>query len=225
MKTSTKAQFHVLAVLFLVVVVSLLLLFHGNVSAEDEGRQSSGSFHGIREFMASGTFIVPDRVSTILVEIYGAGGGGGGFNGSFGGCAGGGGAFSRSVITVQPHTTLDITVGAGGPGGTNAAIATNGGGGGDSSVSFNGIPLITAHGGKGGQSGSNLTVFPGGFGCTAAPGGAVDPNAMISHAGQDGGGSGYQLIGSPSGTTVSTGGLPNGGGQQAGGPGYALLTY
>jgi len=179
--------------------------------------QDGGGLNGVKEFLASGTFIVPDHVSTILVEIYGAGGGGGGFNGSFGGCTGGGGAFSHSVIKVLPQASLNITVGAGGAAGINAAIATNGEDGGDSSVSFNG--------GKGGQSGANLTVTTGGFACTAAPGGAADPNAMISHAGQDGGGSGYQLIGFPSGTTVSAGGQANGHPNSVGQSGYVLLTF
>lgn len=62
------------------------------------------------------TFIVPDGVTQITVEVWGGGGkggdrsGGGGHGGSGGG---GGGGYSRSVISVTPGQTLNLNVGAG----------------------------------------------------------------------------------------------------------------
>ena len=187
----------------------------------------SGGLSGIKEFRSGGTFIVPDNVSTILVELYGAGGGGGGtVTDGYGGCFGGEGAFSRSVIQVTPQATLDIVVGKGGGAGADGDPATNGGDGGNSHVSFDGSTLVIAYGGKGGQSGSHLTVVPGGFACTAAPGGGRDPSAMISHGGANGGGYGYQLVGFPitgfpSKNLVSSAGYP----ESAGGDGYVLLLW
>jgi hypothetical protein len=208
--------------LVLLIVLGLVLFsFHAKLSArDDDGRV--GAFHGTREFTTSGAFVVPDNVSTVLVEIYGGGGGAGGLD-TFWGCSGGEGAFSRSVIKVWPHSTLDISVGAGGAVGSAGAPGGSGGDGGDSSVSFHGFSLITAYGGKGGQGASPTTVCTSGIGA----GGAADPTAMINHAGEPGG-TGYQLLGfslqgglySNSYTPISSAGSAG-----PGGPGYVLLTY
>jgi hypothetical protein len=226
---ATLAGSYILPMLLLILFPLMLVSSHKKLAAQDDGSQMRDdgvdTFHGTREFAASGTFIVPDHVSTILVDTYGAGGGGGGGGtnpGQFGGCPGGEGAYSRSVIKVRRHMTLDVSVGQGGIAGVNGVSPTNGTNGGDSSISLNGFPLITAHGGDGGQSGVNLTKTPEGFTCSNATGGSADPTAMISHAGSAGG-PGYQLIGFPVGTLVSSAGVPNG--NQPGEPGYVLLTY
>src|SRR5215469_13120078 len=113
--------------------------------------------NGIREFTASNTFVVPDGVYKLLVEIWGAGGGGGGTSnllpGGYvnDGGVGSVGAYTRGVLTVVPGTTITVIVGIGGPGGQ---IAMNGGDGGSSSVS-NGSSSITSGGGRGGAPGNS----------------------------------------------------------------------
>lgn len=236
----------VLLLVLLAAVGSTLASHSGKVAPlgdDDERGLRRDAFHGIKEFTQSGTFTVPDDVTTILVEIYAAGGGGGGWEEAVGapfgvGGGGGAGAFSRSVIHVTPRCTLAVSVGIGGADGKysnggGAPPATNGG---DSDVSLNGIPLITARGGKAGLS--NL------YGGTGGAGGAVDPTAMISHAGENGGpgltangsdggggGTGYLPLGLP----VDSGGVSGGGSGTGNGdcstvgcsgfPGYVLLTY
>ena len=158
-------------VVLFIVLGLVLFSFHGKLSGGEDDRRV-GAFNGIKEFTTTGTFLVPENVSTVLVEIYGAGGGAGG---GVGGCNGGEGAFSRSVIKVWPHATLDISVGAGGRYG--ATPGANGGDGGNSSVSFNGSQLITAYGGMGGQGATG----PKDCVLWSGPGGGADPTAMISH--------------------------------------------
>src|SRR5690606_4049120 len=78
-------------------------------------------------FSSSGTYTVPDGVSSITVECWGAGGGGGtsGGGGKRGG--GGGGAYARSVLNVSPESMFDYVIGSGGTAG-NAGTSTTFGG-------------------------------------------------------------------------------------------------
>ena len=70
-------------------------------------------------FTTPGTysFIVPDAVNSIDVDIWGAGGGGGDRDGFDGGNGGGGGGYGGGTISVVPGSTITIIVGAGGAGG------------------------------------------------------------------------------------------------------------
>ena len=80
-------------------------------------------------FAASGTFTVPESVSSVLVTVLGAGGGGGGGNPT-GGAGGGGGAgafVSRFPLSVAPGASLTVTVGAGGAGAAINATGVAGG--------------------------------------------------------------------------------------------------
>lgn len=190
-------------------------------------------FDGIKEFTTSGTFVVPSRVTTMLVELYGGGGGGGAECGGAAGGGGGAGAFSRSVIEVSPGSTLSVDVGAGGAGGSGSS--DNGTAGASTSIFLGTTALVFANGGEGGQGGCH-----GGGG---SAGGAPDPAAMISHAGQGGGnafngdsgpgGSGYTPIGFVIDTPVAQGGFGCAmvafvcvnGQAQAGIAGYVLLTF
>ena len=123
---------------------------------------------GVREFTASSTFVVPDGVYKLLVELWGAGGGGGGVfvsSSQYGGL-GSAGAYTRGVLNVVPGTTVTVIVGIGGSGGQSNG---NGGDGGSSSVN-NGSSSITSGGGHGGAVGNLLS--PGADGAPATP----DPN-------------------------------------------------
>lgn len=144
-------------------------------------------------FVSSGTFTVPAGVTSITVQLWGAGGAGGGStdagNGinARGGAGGGGGAYVTGTITVVPGEILTITVGAGG----NGVSGGNGGNGGNSTItgSISGS-LALARGGNGGAgnssggspsggSGGNLgsfggTITPGQNGGNGDSGGFID---------------------------------------------------
>ena len=81
------------------------------------------------------SFTVPQWVTQLTVEAWGAGGGGSAtvINGAKEG--GGGGAYARSILTVLPETSFNYTVGAGGREGAD---------GGSSSFDV----LVLADGGK-----------------------------------------------------------------------------
>lgn len=63
---------------------------------------------GTAEFTTSGTFTVPDGVTTLFIEVVGAGGSGGG-NGTGGG---GGGGYASGYYAVTPGESFAVTVGS-----------------------------------------------------------------------------------------------------------------
>src|SRR6476660_1726195 len=75
-------------------------------------------------------FTVPAGVTSIKVEVWGAGGGGGGGTGAAGffgrGGGGGGGAYNVATFTTVPGHTFTITIGAGGTAGATAAGGNGG---------------------------------------------------------------------------------------------------
>lgn len=121
-------------------------------------------------FTSSGTFTVPDGVTSVEVEGWSGGGAGGASNNSTAGATlvgnpgagGGAGAYFYKRITgLTPGATETVTVGAGGAGGAGAG----GGMGGTSSFGSH----ASATGGLGGSFGSS-TVANGGAGGTATGG-------------------------------------------------------
>lgn len=98
------------------------------------------------------TFIVPNNVSAISVQAWGAGGGGGsGFlMGSGGGGAGGGGGFSQGSINVTPGDSYTVDVGAGGAGGVYSTANSAGSGVTGGLSDFEGPTDVVAYGGRGG---------------------------------------------------------------------------
>ena len=72
----------------------------------------------MQTFTTSGSFIVPEGVSTITVELWGAGGGGG--NGSGRREGGGGGGYAFGEVSVTSGETINYIVGTG-------AVNTTGG--------------------------------------------------------------------------------------------------
>ena len=199
---------------------------------------SAGGLNGRKEFLTiypGTTFTVPDGVTRLSVELYGAGGGGGA--GAFSnscvteGGGGGGGAYSSTILTVQPGQNLQILAGQGGTGGPGATPGS------DTEVldSSNNV-LAVAHGGTGAPDVNPLCVS--GVGA----GGAADPTASISHAGSSGGPGASALTtanaGGPGGKGFTPPGFPvspNGifgkggdGGSQFGNlgvNGYAILSW
>lgn len=138
------------------------------------------SVRGIQTFTSSGSFTVPDGVTTLYLSgcAGGGGGGGGGGNpttGSSGGGGGGGGAGNIAInqsVTVVPGQTYTVTIGARGNGGANSGSGSSDGknGTGGGTTSFGSLLTLSGGGaGLGGVSGGNPSPG-GGFG--GAPGGS-----------------------------------------------------
>ena len=127
----------------------------------------------------SGTWTVPAGVTSVNYLVVGGGGGGGGQTGG----GGGAGGFLNGTITVTAGSGYTVTVGAGGPGGTNAApykgsmggssvfgaTTANGGGGGGSNNPPGNFTAPDTGGSGGGGSGANGTA--------GAPGTSLQGNA------------------------------------------------
>lgn len=104
-----------------------------------------------RLFTSSGTFTVPDGVTSVKVTVFG--GGGGGATSGFGGpntASGGFGGVAVGFYTVTPLAVISATVGVGGVGVYSTSASALGGNGGASSFGS----LISASGGTGGSAGS-----------------------------------------------------------------------
>lgn len=173
---------------------------------------------GIAEFTSTGTFTVPDGVTTIFIETVGAGGSGGG-NGTGGG---GGGGYASGYYTVTPGSTFAVTVGSAtsGDGITQFEgflYATKGGngvsvpnpeiGGGGAGGFGNGGNLANNTGGTGG--GGYYTYFGGGGGGAAgAIGNGGDGGNTIAWVG---------ICLTPGGDGGISGGLPGGNGGKGAG--------
>jgi hypothetical protein len=208
--------------------------------AGPQGPQGGG-LNGVQEFRASGHFTVPPGVTKISVELYGAGGGGGSeiVNSTpfLTGAGGGSGAYTRTVLMVNPTDSLTISVGTAGSGGSLSGTGA-GSPGGDTTIA-KGAGILAFAGGGGGAGVS--TAAP--LGPTGIPGtgGASDTNAAISHMGKPGGGSvslvgvgstppapgapGYTPLGFVPGD-IGAGGhgsIENNGG--SGAAGYAVITW
>jgi hypothetical protein len=102
---------------------------------------------------SSGYFIVPDYVTSLTVQCWGAGGGGSTItsSGARGG-GGGGGAFATSVVAVTPGAVIPVTVGTGGAANTAGGNST-----------FNTSTVVAA----GGSGGTNNSTTAGAGGTTA----------------------------------------------------------
>lgn len=159
-------------------------------------------------FTSSGTFEVPNCVTSLTVEAWGAGGGG--FNGSNsgGGKGGGGGGYAKGTI-ANASGSYSVVVGIGGAEnangtasvfGSNLIVAdygrggtstTTGGGAGGSSNTGN---LATANGGTGGNGNTTNDVGGGGGGAAGPNGngvnGANGANSLGGNGGNGNNGSG-----------------------------------
>lgn len=120
------------------------------------------------DFASNGLFNVPDGVTSIHVELWGAGGGGGGGGDACGndqgGGGGGSGGYSVGDLEVNPGDEISISIGQSGTGGFAGG---NGANGGNSSVQN-----IIAGGGLGGEYGADCDLSAGrgglaGFGNSA----------------------------------------------------------
>ena len=151
------------------------------------------------------TWTVPAGITSVSVEVWGAGGAGGGStSNNNGGSGGGGGGYSSRTFSVVSGQTITYTVGQGGTGSTG-----NGTSGGNSVLTYGGIS-VTANGGNGGNRNGG-TRGTGGNGTTSSGSNGITGNASGGNGGDAGnapgtGGSGQRD------TNGSSGILPGGGG-------------
>ena len=181
---------------------------------------ASSSFSTIVTYDVNGTFVVPDGISKLMVEVWGAGGGGGGSSDfqtvtASGGGGGGGGEYTKAYLDVVPGQTFAVTIGAGGSGGAFCSNCASGAGNPGGFSSFG--PQIVSLGGLGGTGATPHAVGGSGAGGTGGAGGA-GAAGTLRQAGAPGGLGGYNYEGK---TFVlgGSGGAAGGGG----GGGGALL--
>lgn len=137
-------------------------------------------------FTTSGTFIVPAGVTSITIEVVGAGGDGGN-NGTGGG---GGGGYASGIYTVTPLSTLPVTIGINGGGASGTTVVGS---------------FIQATGGENGVSVANPGVGGGGSG-------GLGISGTVNYTGGTGGGGYYTYFGGGgAGAAGSIGNGSNGG--------------
>lgn len=137
----------------------------------------------------------PPGITSVLVELWGSGGGGAYDTSPNGGGGGAGGAYAASTITVVPGNTYTFHIGTKGAAGTSGS--PNGGTGGDTTWQ---TTVVVAKGGSGGtptaagthQTGSvGTTVFQGGNGAL----GVSQPPSFLAVGGGGGGSAGSAING------------------------------
>lgn len=152
----------------------------------------------IQAFTASGTFVVPEGITTIDVLVVGGGGGGGSRQGG----GGGAGGVVVATLAVTPAEEIAVVVGAGGAGGAAGGRGSNGG---DSS--FGAVSAL------GGGGGGGRTINPGGAN-GGSGGGSTLTIGLAGGLGTPGqGNNGGQATAGPGGGNLG------GGGGGAGAPG------
>jgi len=142
-------------------------------------------------FNTSGTFIVPNGVTTLRATAIG-GGGAGGYHATMPGGGGGAGGTAVGIVTnLTPGMSIAVTVGAGGAGSDTPGTGFSGG-----TSSFG--TFLSASGGQGGGGGTAVQfAMPGGAGGTGSGGqynvgGSMGSDSIVvACRGGDGGGPGH----------------------------------
>lgn len=184
------------------------------------------------------TYTVPDGVTTIKVEVWGAGGGDGGDDqgGTGTNKPGGNGGYVSGTLPVSPGQTFTVYVGDSGGDGTDTGNPPPGGSGG-ASPWFNGgaggdgvYAQYNVNSGSGGGGGGATALVRDSDGAVIAVGeagggggGAHDSNN--NYGGGGGGGGARGGIGGASGSATSTAGADAGGSGQGGDGGDGATTY
>lgn len=196
-------------------------------------------FSKIQVYLGSGTFVVPNGVSTVRVEVVG-GGGSAGYHTTMPGAGGGAGGRAVGIVSgLTPGQSVAVTVGAGGAAVESQAVGLNG-----STSSFGAYMSATGGGGGGGGSAVQFAMAGGdggaGYGGQINYGGSCGSDSIaIACRGGDGGGpgsgrgaSGPQVGlsatafgGGGGGGGTSTGSSPIGYSGGAGGPGIVIVEY
>jgi hypothetical protein len=194
-------------------------------SAEADGIKwatpAGGQLQEVAITSSNASYTIPTGVTGFWALVVGGGGGGGGNGGSYAGGGGGGGQILETYFSVSGDTTLNITIGSGGAGGSNVTAGVNGGNttivGNTSSTTY----ASAIGGGGGGNGGINTGA---GAGATGASGGGEGTTTSTSGGGYGGGGGGFRissdgtLTGSARATTRGVTGFGGGNANQSGIP-------
>ena len=120
-------------------------------SASTNNSQLPTLYQSPRTYSTPGTytFKVPPGITSICVEVWGAGGGGYSWSNIGSGGGGGGGGYGYQCLSVVPGTAYTLNIGAGGGllGSGNSVVTLNGG-----NTLFGSV--IIANGGNGGSTSS-----------------------------------------------------------------------
>jgi hypothetical protein len=98
---------------------------------------NAGALPNFASFNTSGNWTVPDGITKVVVEVWGAGGGGSQYG------SGAGGGYIKGNFTVTPGSSITFSIGTGGSGAASAANA------GQTSAATVGSIVLTANGGSG----------------------------------------------------------------------------
>ena len=139
------------------------------VSGLSASAVASGSDCIITFSSGSGTWTVPNGITSIAIVVVGGGGGGGGDGGSGGG---GGELRFNSTQSVTAGANATISIGGGGAGGS-WSLGTGSSPGSDTTISGAGLTYTA----KGGTGGSGWTSTTGGAGGTGGTGGSGNNGA------------------------------------------------
>lgn len=166
----------------------------------------------IRTYTSNATWTKPPNLKYIIVEMVGGGGGGGGCY-NYGGGSGAGGGYSKKLITASSlASTVSITIGIGGSGGSPQNSGVNGG-----TTSFGSYCYAT--GGEGGVGQNSINYSSVG----SAPGIGIGGDINLSGQGS-GGVTGSAETRYCGGSSVFGGGaLSNG--SYSGGDGFNATSY
>ncbi len=158
------------------LIITLLFLFTTGVFGQTTDTYAT---------TGAGTWTAPCGVTSITVEVWGAGGGGQRANGNpSAGGGGSGGGYVRATYTVIPGTTYNLHVGTGGTG--------NSGGNGQSSWFVNNTTILAIGGRGAGAAITSNTTW--GTGATAYTTGNIG-GSIVSTYGGNGGNAGNNFSG------------------------------
>lgn len=154
-------------------------------------------------FTSNGTFTIPEGVTEIYVSATAAGGGGGGGGGGgasayFGAGGAGGGAgeyIVKKQFDVSSVSTISITVGGAGSGGSGTTAGGSTGSAGGSTIIGSLQSLGGGQPGQGGSNGNGALPVGGGIGGSGYPRGEDGENGFLNSPGGGGGNGGNSAFG------------------------------
>ena len=214
-------------------LLSVAYALYANKAGSVVGSASNGSGHTVI-YDSAGTYnwVVPDGITSIIVEALaggagggGGGGGGGSSSGIYHGAGGGGGAsgqYKKIHLNVKSKDTIAISVGIGGIGGVGGVGDGCGGNGLNGGITvFGNYFTLNGGGGGGGGCANNVSICDGRLGGNGVAGvatgngengsmGSTGGCNSISEPGSGGTGGSVKLLGYSGGSGGYISGLPYG---------------
>lgn len=157
-----------------------------------------------RTFDTSGTFIVPDKITSVNVSVWGGGGGGGWTNNTWGAGGGGGAAFTQATsFPALSGSNINVIVGIGGVGQADGVPAGIGG--------ISSFEAISANGGNGANGQTSGAGGLAGTGAYFYRSGGTSSDTPNGNGPGRGGASAGSSLGNGTGSTNQTGAAGAGG--------------